>query len=200
MMSITNEQISVQTKSLTSVIFNDVTNETQICYHLIYPKNFNLIKRPKRTAQSNGGAVLNKRRRRGRPRKEEAKKSEPPEVVNTTEDKLNEHILKIPCSRTRSGRVSRPPKHMSKFVDIKDTKIVNNVVANDIPGDNGLNQSTNEMLSIETPMETVMPETKKVRKNLARFTCSVCKKVTNHLKIFTKIYLMSIVISGVLRS
>lgn len=193
MTSINNEQLNVKSKSSTSVIFNDVTNDTQFCYHLIYPRNFYLTKRPKRVAQTNGGTIANKRRRRGRPRKDETKKTEDErrtQDVIVSEKKLNEH--KMPCSRTRSGRVSRPPKHMSKFVDIKDSRMVNtvpmpidapnsNAIVTDIPAIefNGGIDCAMELpaeLLTEQPI-AVVPETKKVRKNLARYTCSVCKKV-----------------------
>lgn len=183
MTSISNDKPNVKTKNMTSVIFNDVTNDTQTCYHLIYPKNFGLVKGPKRTVQTNGGKSLNKKKRRGRPRKEESKRNEEkaPEKIISKEMKSNEHSLKIPCSRTRSGRVSRPPKHMSKFIDIKDSKLISTVVTSDIePVNNVLN-------SLSPPMETssireqshseIVSEVRKIRKNVARFTCSVCKKV-----------------------
>lgn len=205
MSTIIGEQSSVQTKNLTSVIFNDVTHSTQICYHLIYPRNFNLVKRPKRTAQSNGGnAIVKKRRRRGRPRKDETKKQiEERRIQETTvnNEKLNEQNLKIPCSRTRSGRVSRPPKHMSKFVEIKDSKIVasnsNNVipVKTEIPVNgftempdfinlNSVNDMEMPFIKYENTVPLEIPETKKIRKNLAQFTCGVCKKVKNKRHYF----------------
>lgn len=181
MTSISSDKPNVKTKNLTSVIFNDVTNDTQICYHLMYPRNFGLIKGPKRMVQKNGGKTVNKKKRRGRPRKEESRRNEQkaPETI-VKEVTANEHIIKIPCSRTRSGRVSRPPKHMSKFIDIKDSKLMSTVVTSDIePVNSVLNSlsSSMEISSIEQPHSEIVPEVRKIRKNVARFTCSVCKKV-----------------------
>lgn len=180
----------------TSIIFNDVTNETQICYHLVYPKDFELLKKPKRSLPANREAGNNKRRRRGRPRKEDTIKSENAEAV--TVEKVDENTLKLQCSRTRSGRVSRPPKHMSKFVDIKDARTttsttttitstdvissvdesltpieLNSIVSADVAATNGN--------GVDGLAPVVQPEPKKVRKNVDRFTCSVCKKVSGHL-------------------
>lgn len=186
MTSISSDEPNVKTKNLTSVIFNDVTNDTKTCYHLMYPRNFGLVKGPKRASQTNGGKTANKKKRRGRPRKEESKRNEEkaPEIV-AKELKANEQSLKIPCSRTRSGRVSRPPKHMSKFIDIKDSKVINTVATSDIePVNNVLNSlsSPMETSSIEQPHSEIVPEVRKIRKNVARFTCSVCKKVIKMIR------------------
>lgn len=177
----------------TSIIFNDVSNDTQICYHLVYPKNFNLIKKPKRTIQVNRELNGNKRRRRGRPRKEDAKK--PEELRRTTEETTNneksdESILKLSCSRTRSGRVSRPPKHMSKFVDIKDARMTGVTETNtseSIVADINQVNITNEIAATNNTNENnsiVRTEPKKIRKNVDRFTCSVCKKVIKARMVF----------------
>lgn len=181
MASISSDKPNVKTKNLTSVIFNDVTNDTQTCYHLIYPKNFGLVKGPKRTVQTNGGKAANKKKRRGRPTKEESKRNE----EKASETKANEHSLKIPCSRTRSGRVSRPPKHMSKFIDIKDSKLISTIVTSDIEPVNSILNSLSSPIktaSIEQLHSEIVPEVRKIRKNVARFTCSVCKKVIKLVK------------------
>lgn len=169
--------------NLTSVIFNDVVNETQICYHLVYPKNFNLIKKLKRIPQTSSEKIASKakRRRRGRPRKEEVKKFE--EVRRVTEegandDKPDENTVQLACSRTRYGRLSRPPKHMSKFVDIKDPR-ASTVDANTaVSIDTNENQNNFDMEPCDgVEAAKILPEPKKVRKNVDRFTCAVCKKV-----------------------
>lgn len=179
----TSENLKTRKKSMTSVIFNDVANDTQICYHLVYPKSLNLVKRPKRTLSKNGETVASKRRRRGRPRKEEAKKVEEPRRSDDNgADVKVEESLKLPCSRTRSGRVSRPPKHMSKFVDIKAPASSNeiNLALPDPPIINAIDVNvTNSTTEDVQPIQTngTAPEAKKTRKNVARFTCGVCKKV-----------------------
>lgn len=169
--------------NLTSVIFNDVVHDTQICYHLVYPKHFNLIKKFKRNSQSSGQTVSKKRRRRGRPRKEDVKKIEEgrraPEE-STTDDKPDENSVQLACSRTRYGRVSRPPKHMSKFIDInKETRVSTTVDATTpIAMDTSENQNNFNMDQPDVAnVPKITTEPKKIRKNVARFTCAVCKKV-----------------------
>lgn len=160
--------------NLTSVIFNDVVNEAQICYHLVYPKNFNLVKKQKRPFPASGQATAKKRRRRGRPRKEDVQKLDegrrlPEDAAN--DDKKDENMVQLACSRTRYGRVSRPPKHMSKFIDIKDAR------AADIPVD----PTQNFEAEPQPEAAKVLAEPKKVRKNIDRFKCAVCKKVTKSI-------------------
>lgn len=170
--------------NVSSVIFNDVVSNTQICYHLVYPKNFNLMKKLRRASQASGQNTLKKRRRRGRPRKEETKKNEDErrpseEIVNG--DKTDDSIVQIPCSRTRYGRVTRPPKHMSKFVDTRvsmtaDVNINTNMIDIVEPQHNfNSEQHVRKPLLGSTEEKTILP--KKIRKNVDRFTCGVCKKV-----------------------
>lgn len=165
--------------SLTSVIFNDVVNDTQVCYHLVYPKNLNLIKRQKRVSQISGQSTAKKRKRRGRPRKEEIKASEegrrvPEETLNDV--KPDENAVQLTCSRTRYGRLSRPPKHMSKFVDIKETKVSTPTDVNSIPLEVHEVQSNVQTEIVKSP--EAVP--RKIRKNVDRFTCTGCKKVNCH--------------------
>lgn len=171
--------------NLTSVIFNDVVNDTQICYHLVYPKNFNLVKKFKRATQSGAPIISKKRRRRGRPRKEEVMKFEEgrraPED-STNDDKPNENAVQLACSRTRSGRVSRPPKHMSKFIDINKEPRVSTTIdtTSAVPMDTNNIQSnfiTDQPTADAVNIPKIPPEPKKIRKNVDRFTCAVCKKV-----------------------
>lgn len=179
---------------LPSVTFNDVLNDTQFCYHLVYPKFFNLAKKQNR-AQSNstnrqGGTVKNekKRRRRGRPRKEEAvtKRAEEARrapIENATgDDKSDANMVQLACSRTRSGRVSRPPKHMSKFIETRISSISD---INPIPMETSelqSNQIAEHIAEIAEPLK-LAPEPKRVRKNMDRFTCTTCKKVYNLLNL-----------------
>lgn len=171
--------------NLTSVLFNDEVNDTQVCYHLVYPKHFNLIKKSKITQRTGcGQSVLNnKRRRRGRPRKEDVKKSEEDRRIaeeNANDEKPDENVV-IQFKSTRYGRVSRPPKHMSKFVDIKDTRITSVTTDTTSPMDtteiqNNIHVDQQPEAGGKTMTEFVV-EPKKVRKNVDRFTCAVCKKV-----------------------
>lgn len=169
---------------LPSVTFNDVLNDTQFCYHLVYPKFYNLAKKQNRAQASStsrqAGTMKNenKRRRRGRPRKEETtKRTEEarrgPIESATGDDKSDANIVQ---QRTRSGRVSRPPKHMSKFIETRISSISD---INPIPMDTGEPQSGQNIEHIAEVVEPlkIAPEPKKVRKNMDRFTCTTCKKV-----------------------
>lgn len=190
----------------TSIIFNDVTHDAQICYHLVYPKNFELLKRPKRTIPASRDAGSNKRRRRGRPRKEDTIKStETADTAHT--EKSDEITLKMACSRTRSGRVSRPPKHMSKFVDMKDarTTAATATTTTTVVTTTVVTSAIEALPTVELNSSTGVPggaatvnghggdgqqapvppkEPRKMRKNVDRFTCGVCKKVREVEKQF----------------
>lgn len=160
-------------------MFNDVLNETQICYHLVYPKFFNLVKKQKRSPQNDGQTIAKKRRRRGRPRKEEVRKIEDTRRMpeeNLDDNKSDENVVQVACARTRYGRVSRPPKHMSKFIDsrVSTTTELATVSIDTIEIQNNFNK---ERLSEAVNSIKTTPEPKKVRKNIDRFTCAVCKKV-----------------------
>lgn len=187
-------QFKMDLSRLPSVTFNDVLNDTQIqfCYHLAYPKFFNLAKKPNRTQPSSTstqvGRIKNekKRRRRGRPRKEEtnqrteeARRIAVENIAN--DDKSDAKLVQLACSRTRSGRVSRPPKHMSKFIE---TRISNISDPNPIPMDTSetpQNNTGDEHSANAVEMVKIVPEPKRVRKNMDRFKCTTCKKVKIHL-------------------
>lgn len=170
-------------RNLTSVLFNDEVNDTQVCYHLVYPKHFNLVKKLKAVPRPGSGqSISNKRRRRGRPRKEDVKKSEEDRRVaeeNANEEKSDESVV-VQFKSTRYGRVSRPPKHMSKFMDIKDTRAssttIDSALMDTMEIQNGINIEQQPDAGGTTT--NIVPEPKKVkRKNVDRFTCAVCKKV-----------------------
>ncbi|XP_055305101.1 uncharacterized protein LOC129569898 [Sitodiplosis mosellana] len=183
--------------NLTSVLFNDEVNDTQVRYHLVYPKHFNLIKKSKIASRSGSGqSVSNKRRRRGRPRKEDVKKSEEDRRAaeeNANDEKPDENVV-VQFKSTRYGRVSRPPKHMSNstFVDIKDTRIASTTTDTTIPMDTmEIQNSVNVEQQPDAGGKTtkIVVEAKKVRKNVDRFTCAVCKKVYLGRKKMLKHYL-----------
>ncbi|XP_031632271.1 uncharacterized protein LOC116346389 [Contarinia nasturtii] len=154
--------------NLTSVIFNDVVNDTHVCYHLVYPKNFNLVKKTKIVPQISGQTISKKRRRRGRPRKSDDEHRVTDETA--IDDKSDDNIVQF--KSTRYGRVSRPPKHMSKFVDIKDARV-----------------SATTAHEIQNSEPQSVPEPKKIRKNVDKFTCGVCKKVYLGRKKLLKHYI-----------
>lgn len=173
---------------LPSVTFNDVLNDTQFCYHLVYPKFFNLAKKQNRSQASTStqaGRVKNekKRRRRGRPRKEETnQRTEEARRIAVeniaSEEKSDAKLVQLPCARTRSGRVSRPPKHMSKFVETRISSITD---LNPIPMDTteplqSMNGVEHRATDINDTVK-IAPEPKRVRKNMDRFKCKTCKKV-----------------------
>lgn len=184
------QSIEMDLSRLPSVTFNDVLNDTQFCYHLVYPKFFNLAKKQNRTQPltSTGTTVKNekKRRRRGRPRKEETnqrtEEARRIAVENVAADEKSDAKM-VPCSRTRSGRVSRPPKHMSKFIETRVSTISDiNPIAMDTSepplSSNGAEHCTEVAETVK-----IAPEPKRARKNMDRFTCTTCKKVKHHMNL-----------------
>lgn len=164
---------------LPSVTFNDVLNDTQFCYHLVYPKFLKLVKNQTRSQPSTSRQAdtgKGGKRRRGRPRKEETKRLEETRRVPVEnaadDDKSDARMVQF----TRSGRVSRPPKHMSKFIE---TRVSNITDINSIPMDTSepQNSQKTEMIAELVEPLKLAPEPRKMRKNMDRFTCTTCKKV-----------------------
>lgn len=151
--------------------FSNLLNESEVYYRVVAPSDLNLQKR----SDANVAATEKRakrhdisKRRRGRPRKGLAKRNvdeKPPDDAGDVSARVAPADT-TPLSRTRYGRVTRPPKHMSKFIDI--------------------NEPSTEHLAAITPENNFHPEVasteplvepKKIRRNLERFTCGVCKKV-----------------------
>lgn len=159
----------------------DEASASEVCYRLVFPADLQLkasgryVSAP-HAAKSPPDVIAGRRRRRGRPRKGESRqtmvsKAAEADVVEVANDETS------PLARTRYGRVTRPPKHMSKFIDIEETadaaKDPSNQMVNELPDfDPGSfeRNASNE-------------EVKKGRKNLAQITCHFCKKVRLRLHL-----------------
>lgn len=83
-------------------------------------------------------------------------------------------------SRTRSGRVSRPPKHMGKFIEtrISSASDLNPIIPMDTSEPQCSQQNTEQIQAVTEPKK-IATEPKRMRKNMDRFTCTTCKKVMN---------------------
>lgn len=151
-------------------LFNEI-NASEITYRLVFPADIQLkpnyvpVNKPLNNTHD---VINNKRRRRGRPRKGENRPSSVNKMIeNETNELLNEDPNTL--ARTRCGRVTRPPKHMSKFIDIQESPAVIK---------DGLNLENSDFMDIDREtMNSSNDEMKKGRKNLAHITCHVCKKV-----------------------
>lgn len=161
--------------------FSNLLNSSTVLYQLISPSDLHLQKRitthpnaivasPKRPKSGNA------QRRRGRPRKIPAKcngDDKPPDENGDAPNRI-QTTETTPLSRTRYGRVTRPPKHMSKFIDI-DEPVADHLATEQFPA---INEPENTFQLEHTDgMTDSAPEPKKIRRNLERFTCDVCKKV-----------------------
>lgn len=161
--------------------FSNLVNGSEVYYRLIGPSDLQLRKRTdvnltSAEVPSRRQKTENSRRRRGRPRKGLAKRS----ANEKPSDDGGEASTRIaipdttPLSRTRYGRVTRPPKHMSKFIDINEPNADHSTTetyAATIETENSFQTEST------VPVER-LSEPKKLRRNLERFTCGVCKKVS----------------------
>lgn len=125
-------------------------------------------------------------KRRGRPRRGNNK-------AKPADAKLKEEGGKVlPCSRTRYGRLSRPPRGMKIFADVDNKNVESK------PSEQLINGDTNAVvippsdvvpqlpaeepalllpeLTIDEPPIPPPPEVKRQR-NIERFKCLTCKKV-----------------------
>lgn len=162
--------------------FSNLLNESEVYYRLIAPSDLLLRHRnvdvPLKRLKSE-----NSRRRRGRPRKGLTKRSAGEKPSDDAIDVSTRNALAdtTPLSRTRYGRVTRPPKHMSKFIDI------NEPAADHLTTETfGATTDAENKFQLEQTVEPVeqLKEPKKIRRNLERFTCGVCKKVGRHGESF----------------
>lgn len=169
---------------------SNLLNESEVYYRLTAPGDLHLRKRnnvntnaveaPTRRQKSD-----NSRRRRGRPRKGLTKCSADDKPADDASDASTRLATAdaTPLSRTRYGRVTRPPKHMSKFIDIIEP------AAEHLAAD-AFNATTEPDNSFQTEPTVVAAEPptepKKIRRNLERFTCGVCKKVI-HRRPFVRL-------------
>lgn len=156
--------------------FSNLLSGSEVYYRVIAPSDLHLQKRTDinvsaAEVRSRRQKSENLRRRRGRPRKGLAKRN----VDEKPADETAEASTRVapadatPLSRTRYGRVTRPPKHMSKFIDINEPAADHLAT---IEPENNAFQPERTVASAEE-----LPEPKKIRRNLERFTCGVCKKV-----------------------
>lgn len=174
-------------------MFHDLLQNKQILYQLVAPK----AKKKSVEATDNEKVtevveekledteiMAKPRRRRGRPRKDEVKRNEEERTID--EKNTNEVKEELPCSRTRYGRVSRPPKHMSKFIDVKEHLApppipdnVNNL--NELINQNAFNplQTIDKQKIEDLPKNLPIQSETKKKRNIDRFKCGICKKVQN---------------------
>lgn len=166
-----------------SLKFSNLLCGSEVYYRLIAPSDLQLRKRNIANSIAVDGPSKrqkseNSRRRRGRPRKGLSRRSadeKPTDDAGDTSTRIAT-VDSTPLSRTRYGRVTRPPKHMSKFIDINEP--VGEHLAAEAFG------ASIELDNNFQPEQPVAPmeqqnEPKKVRRNLERFTCDVCKKVSH---------------------
>lgn len=118
-------------------------------------------------------------KRRGRPRRSSNK-------AKASEIKSKEDGKVLPCSRTRYGRLSRPPRGMKIFANVDNqtaelnaTNLIDPPVAPSDPQSQIPNESIESRLEDAPNSKTeapAQPEIKRQR-NIERFKCLTCKKV-----------------------
>lgn len=181
-----------------TIMYHDVQKDQQILYQLVAPKARKRSKKAKDKEKLNNLVikktdVTKTKRRRGRPRKDEKRNEEERAIddKNTNEEEGEA----LPCSRTRYGRLSRPPKHMSKFIDVKEhlappipdtLTTINDLISKKIATQlqtidemkveilpKNLTESTEEVVTQNQPIQSEI----KKKRNIDRFKCGICKKV-----------------------
>lgn len=185
-----------------NLIYEDVTTHTKLVYNFISPDFFNLLNtnevppivpvsesKPNKPVQAptTNGEITKAIKRRGRPRRSNNK-------TKPTDAKQKEEGGKaLPCSRTRYGRLSRPPRSMKIFANV-DNKNVENTPNELINGDVSTVATTQSdaitPLPVEETIQTLLPEPTideqpappppevKRQRNIERFKCLTCKKVS----------------------
>lgn len=169
---------------------NAIDDSTNFIYRILFPESLCLRKKKhiglsnsyKNNTPSMDTSYESKRRRRGRPRKDIIKTKNIEQNGRNSEDiEQSQAVESTALSRTRSGRVTRPPRHMSKFIEMNDndksTDKQNNLNGNDLCVKNQtIKQQCRPAkdLSVNTTKELKI---QKIGKKLDRFKCGICKKV-----------------------
>lgn len=185
-------------------------SHTKLIYNVISPEFFGLVQRIQVPTKCTPAKVASKavsatatsgneekskgKRRRGRPRRSKGKAE-----AKQDDQKPKEGGEKtLPCSRTRYGRLSRPPRSMKIFADVDGSlpaksievnaeeanliNIVPLVVSNETHVH--IDQVPPTSAIAEGSKPTAQPEVKRQR-NIERFKCLTCKKVWYHLKRYS---------------
>lgn len=177
--------------------FYNAQNSSEVIYRVIFPTELRLKSRHRVASNTvtaqNVQSTINGRRKRGRPRKGEVKRNGDDKCVEIDGNEQRNGGDAVPLSRTRYGRVTRRPRHMSKFIDMegnveedagdsfngmvvdKTVEMATKCVIEEIPEINSLETNIADTSHTEAPQNN--EKTKVRRKNLAQFTCKVCKKV-----------------------
>lgn len=141
----------------------------------------------KPTTKTNTNVNSKTIKRRGRPRRSSNK-------AKAAETKSKEDGKVLPCSRTRYGRLSRPPRGMKIFANVDNQTVELNatnlnvpLVATSDPQPQIPSESIEYRLTDVSDSKTeapAQPEIKRQR-NIERFKCLTCKKVCKlHSHIF----------------
>ncbi|XP_015438466.1 PREDICTED: uncharacterized protein LOC107193517 isoform X2 [Dufourea novaeangliae] len=147
----------------------------RVVYRVVFPEELDLgIRSPGNLLKSRGG-------KRGRPKKNAIRPSllppKPPQIPDEEQEELKDERKKV-VARTRSGRLSRPPRHM-----VRDYKHLHHLdfLQPDLDDSDGgysdYNTNNDKLEEEESPKELLTGLEVPKRKISDHFRCPTCNKI-----------------------
>ncbi|XP_054014979.1 uncharacterized protein LOC128895953 [Hylaeus anthracinus] len=151
------------------------TSNEKVVYRVVFPEELDLrIRNPGNLLKNRGG-------KRGRPKKSAIRPSllppKPPPIPDEEQEELKDERKKV-VARTRSGRLSRPPRHM-----VRDYKHLHHLdfLQPDLDDSDGgysdYNTSNDKLEEEESPKELLTGLEVPKRKISDHFRCPTCNKI-----------------------
>ncbi|XP_006612490.1 uncharacterized protein LOC102673147 [Apis dorsata] len=151
------------------------TSNERVVYRVVFPEELDLqIRNPGNLLKNRGG-------KRGRPKKSTIRPSllppKPPPIPDEEQEELKDERKKV-VARTRSGRLSRPPRHM-----VRDYKHLHHLdfLQPDLDDSDGgysdYNTNNDKLEEEESPKELLTGLEVPKRKISDHFRCPTCNKI-----------------------
>nr|XP_012148477.1 PREDICTED: uncharacterized protein LOC100878977 [Megachile rotundata] len=152
-----------------------VASNERVVYRVVFPEELDLrIRNPSNLLKSRGG-------KRGRPKKSAIRPSslppKPPPIPDEEQEEMKDERKKV-VARTRSGRLSRPPRHM-----VRDYKHLHHLdfLQPDLDDSDGgysdYNTNNDKLDEEESPKELLTGLEVPKRKISDHFRCPTCNKI-----------------------
>ncbi|XP_076247227.1 uncharacterized protein LOC143187117 [Calliopsis andreniformis] len=151
------------------------TSNERVVYRVVFPEELDLrIRNPGTLLKSRGG-------KRGRPKKSAIRPSllppKPPPIPDEEQEELKDERKKV-VARTRSGRLSRPPRHMVRdYKHLHHSDFLQPDLDDSDGGYSDYNTNNDKLEEEESPKELLTGLEVPKRKISDHFRCPTCNKI-----------------------
>lgn len=151
------------------------TSNERVVYRVVFPEELDLqIRNPGNILKNRGG-------KRGRPKKSAIRPSllpsKPPPIPDEEQEELKDERKKV-VARTRSGRLSRPPRHMVRdYKHLHHSDFLQPDLDDSDGGYSDYNTNNDKLEEEESPKELLTGLEVPKRKISDHFRCPTCNKI-----------------------